>query len=109
MNLAAGEGVIAAGEIGRKILRAEMDFDAIMHAMHMLSDVGENQKVRQIADFHLEPFAQQMVKKIIGLGKPRPKIAEIKSNLHFLLIRRAARRRWNLRNGNPRYILRNSS
>ena len=52
--------------------------------MHMLAGVGEDQKVGPVADFHLEPFAQQMVKEIVGFGKTRPKIAEIQANFHFL-------------------------
>ena len=96
IDLAAGEGVIALVEIGRNILDAVMDFDAIMHPMHMLPDVGENQKIRPVADFQLEPLAQQAGEKIIGFGKPRPKIAEVKSNFHFFAP--SAQRRFQARN-----------
>jgi hypothetical protein len=78
LQITAGKGVIAPAEIRQEHLQSHIDFHAILHPMDMLAGVGENQKVRTVANLDIEPFAQKMVKKIIGLGKPRPKIAEIK-------------------------------
>jgi hypothetical protein len=82
VHLAAGEGVIAQREIGGVFLRADMNFDAIMHPMQMLSDVGEDQKVRAIANLDLEPFAEKMVKKIVRFQKSRLEVTEINSHFH---------------------------
>jgi hypothetical protein len=86
IGLAAGERIIIFAEIGREILHAEVNLDAIMNPVDVLADVAKNQEVGVVANLDIKPFAQQIVKEIVGFRETGVEIAKIETDFHHFFI-----------------------
>lgn len=83
IQIMASERVIAPAKIGEKRLGGKINADAVVKPLLVGRAVGVNDKIRLVANLHVETFAQEIEEEIRGLRESRPEIAKIDAHSLF--------------------------
>ena len=77
------ERVIAPAKIGEELFGGKINADAVVKPLLVGRAVGVNDKIRLVANLHVETLVEEIEEEIPGFGESRPEIAKIDAHSLF--------------------------